>query len=102
MENATSYVIPEEVLTAHLQDEAVLLHLGSKRYFRLNSTGAWIWRGLERGYSTNELVAHLCERFEVGTEEAADAVEEQLSRLRELGLVVPKDGSPAEDRLPRW
>jgi hypothetical protein len=89
-EGAVRYVIPEEVLTAHLQDEAVLLHLGSKRYFRLNATGARIWRGLERGYTTDELLAHICEDFEVEAEEAADAIEEQLSRLCELGLVVPK------------
>lgn len=94
------YVIPEEVLTAHLQDEAVLLHLGTKRYFRLNATGAWIWQGLERGYSMDELLAHVCERFDVGAKEAADAIEAQLSRLRELGLVVPKEESPAESRLP--
>ena len=93
----TRYVIPEEVLTAHLQDEAVLLHLGSKRYFRLNATGACIWQGLERGYSTDELLAHLCEHFEVGAEEAADAVEEHLSRLREFGLVVPREDPPAEN-----
>jgi hypothetical protein len=74
-EGAVRYVIPEEVLTAHLQDEAVLLHLG---------------RGLERGYTTDELLAHICEDFEVEAEEAADAIEEQLSRLCELGLVVPK------------
>jgi len=95
--NKTRYVIPEEVLTAHLQDEAVLLHLGSKRYFRLNATGARIWQGLERGYSVGELLEHLCERFDVGAEEAADAIEEQLSRLREFGLVVPKEDPPAEN-----
>jgi hypothetical protein len=68
------YMIPEEVLTAHLQDEAVLLHLGTKRYFRLNATGARIWQGLERGYSTDELLASLCERFNVEAKEAADAI----------------------------
>ncbi len=92
----TRYVIPEEVLTAHLQDEAVLLHLGSKRYYRLNATGACIWQGLARGYSVGELLDHLCERFEVEAEEAAGAIDEQLSRLRELGLVVPREDPPAE------
>ena len=91
------YVIPEEVLTAHLQDEAVLLHLGSKRYFRLNATGACIWQGLERGYSTTDLLVHVCERFEVGAEEAANAIEEHMSRLREFGLVMPREGPPAEN-----
>lgn len=93
MEGATRYLIPDEVLTAHLQDEAVLLHLGSKRYFRLNATGAWIWQGLERGYSTDELLVHLRERFDVEADEAADAIETHLAKLSELGLVVPKSSS---------
>jgi hypothetical protein len=90
VEGTTRYVIPDDVLTAHLHDEAVLLHLGSKRYFRLNATGAWIWQGLEKGYSTDELLVHLRERFDVEAAEAAAAVERHLARLSELGLLAPE------------
>lgn len=81
------YVIPEEVLTAHLSDEAVLLHVGSKRYFRLNSTAAWIWKGLERGMTRSELLDGLCAHFEVERADAERSLDEQLVRLLEADLL---------------
>ena len=49
MEAASRYAVPDEVLTAHLEGEAVLLHMDTKNYFRLNATAALLWKGLERG-----------------------------------------------------
>jgi hypothetical protein len=92
------YVIPEEVLSAHLQDEAVLLHTGSKRYFRLNMTGAVIWKGLEEGLGRAELLDRLCERFEVERAAAERSLDDQLSRLCEAGLLraVEETGEPSD------
>jgi hypothetical protein len=87
------YVIPEEVLAAHLQDEAVLLHTGSKRYFRLNATGAAIWKGLEEGLSRAELLDRLCERFEVERGTAERSLDDQLTRLCEAELLKPLEGA---------
>lgn len=81
------YVIPDEVLTAHLSDEAVLLHIGSKRYFRLNATGAWIWQGLEKGMTRSELLDGLCERFDVERETAERELDDHLARLCEAELL---------------
>ena len=39
--------IRDDVLTAQLQGEAVLLDLQTKRYYRLNATGAMIWKGVQ-------------------------------------------------------
>lgn len=86
------YVIPEEVLSAHLQDEAVLLHTGSKRYFRLNVTGAAIWKGLEEGLGPAELLDRLCERFEVEREAAERSLDDHLTRLCEAELLKPVEG----------
>lgn len=82
------YVISEEVLAAHLSDEAVLLHVGSKRYFRLNATGAWIWKGLERGLTRADLLDGLCQRFEVQRTTAERSLDEHLAQLREAGLLL--------------
>ena len=38
------YTASPEVLAAHLEGEAVLLHMDTKDYFRLNDTAAWVWR----------------------------------------------------------
>ena len=65
-----TYTIPPHVLTAHLTGEAVLLHMHTKRYYRLNDTGASIWQGIEQGLSRDEIVARLCDEFSVEPDEA--------------------------------
>ena len=85
--------IPEDVLTAHLAGEAVLLHLGTKRYYRLNETGAAIWRELEARSGRDRIVTALCERFEVRRADADAAVEALLSTLAAQGLLEPGEPS---------
>ena len=81
------YSIPEEVLTAHLSGEAVLLHVGSKRYFQLNATAACIWRGLEQGAAREQIVDELCARFDVTRPEADEAFARQVAELRDRALI---------------
>ena len=77
-----------DVLTARLADEAVLLDLASKDYFRLNETGAAIWNALERGLPPEAIEAELCATFEVDPAEAAARVSEFLAELSQRGLLV--------------
>lgn len=81
------YAIPEEVLTAHLSGEAVLLHVGSKRYFQLNATAACIWRGLEQGLDRDRIVDELCRYFDVARSEAEAAFARQVADLRDRELI---------------
>ncbi len=62
--------IPSEVLAAHLGDEAVLLDLSAKRYYRLNESAAVVFRALEEG------------------EGRASAVDALLAALAARGLVA--------------
>ena len=43
-----TYLIRDDVLTAHLAGEAVLLDLRTKQYYQLNATAAVIWTSLEQ------------------------------------------------------
>ena len=78
-----------DVLTAPLSDEAVLLDLSTKDYYRLNATAAAIWSGLERGLSRDSIETELCASFEVEPTEAADRAEEFLTELSRRGLIIP-------------
>ncbi len=60
-----TYSIGEDVLAAHLEGEAVLLDFGTKRYYRLNATGAAIWKALEQRLEPAAIVDALVEQFEV-------------------------------------
>lgn len=82
------YAASADVLAAHLDGEAVLLHMESKDYFRLNDTAAWVWKGLERGLDVDAIVASLTERYEVAPQSARGEVEALLQELEERALVL--------------
>jgi hypothetical protein len=84
--SSTPKVSPD-VLTAHLEGEAVLLQLETKEYYRLNETGAAIWKGLERGLDVPAIVIALTEEFDIAPEAARMEVERVLVELRERGLL---------------
>jgi hypothetical protein len=83
------YAISKDVLTAHLEGEAVLLHLETKQYYRLNETAAAIWQGLERGLDPSDIVGHLVRDFTIDAATAEAEVDRVLGELRERGLVTP-------------
>jgi len=81
--------ISKDVLTAHLQGEAVLLHLDTKQYYRLNETGAAIWRCLEEGVGLADIASRLVTEFDVELATAEAEVQRVLGELRERRLVGP-------------
>ena len=81
--------IPSEVLAAHLGDQAVLLDLSAKRYYRLNESAAVVFRALEHGEGRSGAIRRLLAEFEVGEVEATSAVDTLLADLATRGLVRP-------------
>jgi hypothetical protein len=63
--------ITSDVLAAHLGDEAVLLDLSAKRYYRLNESAAVAFRALEEGEGRDGAIRRLVATFEVGESDAA-------------------------------
>jgi len=88
MSNEKAFTIPDTVLAAHLEDEAVLLHMDSKQYFRLNGTAAFIWKALERGLPHAQIVEDLTATYDVGEAEAAAELDRLLGELAGAGLLT--------------
>jgi hypothetical protein len=82
------YAIPSQVLVAHLEDEAVLLHMDTKRYYRLNETASRIWKGLEQDEDMTAIVQTLCERFAVAADTARAEVLDIVHDLLNCGLLT--------------
>jgi len=80
--------IPSEVLAAHLGDEAVLLDLSAKRYYRLNESATVVFRALEEGEGRDGAIRRLIATFDVGESDAASAVDALLADLAARGLVA--------------
>jgi hypothetical protein len=81
------YTIPSDVACASVEDGAVVLHMGTKRYFSLNETGAAIWQLLEAEVPLVEVPARLSQRYEVAVDEARAAVDALLEALRDRKLL---------------
>lgn len=79
--------VPSEVLAAHLGDEAVLLDLNAKRYYRLNESAASVFKALESGEGREGAIARLLAEFDVDEAEATHAVDALLADLGARGLL---------------
>jgi hypothetical protein len=90
MASSKRYKVPSEVLAAHLEGEAVLLHMDTKDYFRLNATAACAWKGLERGMDRDALIGELCGSFEVDEQAAGQELDRLLEELEARRLIVPQ------------
>jgi hypothetical protein len=88
MSDTPTHRVPEDVLAAHLDGEAVLLHMDTKNYYRLNATAAHVFRGLERGLGREALLDGLCAEFDVARETAAAELDRLLDELAERGLLA--------------
>ena len=78
----------DHVLAAHLQGEAVLLDLETKRYYRLNETAARIWKGLEQSLAPDQITDILVAEFDVDPVTARAELDRALEDLRARGLVT--------------
>ena len=86
MANSTECVaaIPfEHVIFTDLDGlEGVLVDLNSKKYYQLNETASFIWRGVEKRLSSQEIAKELIDQFDVSLERATVSVDQTLQRLR--------------------
>lgn len=69
--------------------EGVLVDLNTKRYYQLNETAMLVWRGLEGGRGTEEMVDEMTSRYEVSRERARESVEKILQNFWSLKLAAP-------------
>ena len=92
--SARTVVVSPDVLATHLDGEAVLLHMGTKQYFRLNRTGAHIWKALENGEDTLTIARSLEQSFDVSSDEAQSAVDTMLAEFAANALI----SEPSADR----
>jgi hypothetical protein len=70
-----------------VEGAVIAVDVRSSEYLAINDTGAVLWRALQGGATTRELVERLVARFDVEPEAAARGVEEFLAGLEERGLL---------------
>ncbi len=81
------YTVTPDVLEAELGGEAVLLHLGTNRYFQLNATGLLIWTAVRDGLTAAAAVRRLGDEFGAPADEAYAELTRMLDELEAQALV---------------
>ncbi|MDX1687616.1 MAG: PqqD family protein [Candidatus Promineifilaceae bacterium] len=85
-------VIPSsDVLFRELEGEAVMLDLGSERYFGLDEVGARVWQLLDEHHDVDAVVAQMLAEYEVEEEQLRSDLAELIANLAEAGLVTIED-----------
>ena len=79
------------VFTQLSNSEAVLLHIGSKKYFSLNETGIFLWKFLEKGIFISDLILKTRETYEVSKILAEQSINEFVSELISEKLIRIED-----------
>lgn len=87
MEPARVTPVQDVIYTDFNGKEGILVDLNTKQYYRLNETGSFIWRGLEKGSSVDELVSLMQDSYEVSSDHARSSVERLLGDLESNQLV---------------
>jgi len=67
--------------------EGILVDLKTKKYYQLNETALLVWKGLEKGLDTDEIVSQVVDQYEVQPESARTSVENLIARLKSYRLV---------------
>lgn len=80
-------IVSPDALVAHLDNEVVLLHAGTKEYFRLNETGQAVWRLLEQGLDTDVIVTRIVADYDVAPDTARNEIDRLLADLGKADLL---------------
>jgi hypothetical protein len=89
IDNNQSFKTSSDVVVTALdgENESVLLHLGTKKYYTLNETGVRIWQLLGEGYTTDKITQKICAEYEVSSASAEKSVSELILKLLEEELL---------------
>jgi hypothetical protein len=81
-------VHPAVVFTPLDDQEGILLHLDTKRYYSLNETGRRIWELASQGRTSTEIARTLTHEYAVDWDVARDRTDALLGELATEQLLV--------------
>jgi hypothetical protein len=83
----TTYLRHPDLRLTALEDEGVVLHLGTLRYFTVNETGLTILNALETPKSLQQLVKVVTDDFDVTDDVAEETTMAFLTQCMGVGLL---------------
>jgi len=80
-----------EIRLTEVEDEGVVLHLGTRRYFSVTETGLTILKTLEKPKTFDDVVKALVDEYEVSEDEAASSAREFVDKCVEAKLLLEEE-----------
>ncbi len=81
------YQLSASAIGEQLDSEAIVLHLPTSTYYRLNPVAAWVYQALVRPRHTDDLAQEVAAHFDAQLEIVRSDIEELLVALERAGLV---------------
>lgn len=90
MDDNTVLSRKNDIYTALMNGETVMMDADSGRYYNLGTVGGEIWRLLENRMTLSELVSALVSEYEVTPEQCKKDIVPFLGKMMESGLITGK------------
>ena len=87
----TTYIRHPDLRLTAVDGEGVVLHLGSRQYFSVNTTGVTILEQLRSSATLADLVSAVTAEYDVSDDEATRTVRAFLDRCLDASLVREAD-----------
>jgi phage protein U len=87
----TTVVATEDALSTTIDDETVILHESSGKYYGLNDVGTFVWDLLEEPRTVGATCEAVTAEYDVAYERCEADVTEMVAELAEKGLVRLED-----------
>ena len=79
------------VFTEFDDSEGILVDLNTRKYYQLNETAMLIWKGLEQGLGTHEIVDQIVANYEIAPHDASRNVAEIVEIFQMYSLVKARN-----------
>jgi len=86
----SSYNLSEDVTWRDVDEEMIVLHLPTGKYYTFNNTGHLVWQQLAEGKDTSEITSQIMDKYEVDRETASRDVTVFINGLKEHSLISEK------------
>lgn len=83
----SSYTLSEDVTWRDVDEEMIVLHLPTGKYYTFNNTGHLVWQQLAEGKDTSEITSQIMNKYEVDEKAATKDLTTFINGLKEHNLI---------------
>lgn len=83
----STYTLSDDITWRDVDEEMIVLHLPTGKYYTFNNSGHLAWKQLAKGKDTSEITVQIMDTYEVDKETAERDLSTFISGLEEHNLI---------------